>query len=111
MICSTCNGMRFTTRRVPEYRTATFNRTPDGYVCWPAQGGTPVRERFATGRTVTHTEQCATCNGSGIGLDPAHDPDCRQCGGMGERNAWDCSGEYVSEDCQCHAPAAESEAA
>lgn len=53
------------------------------------------------------SELCTDCNGSGLAVDPAHDPDCRQCHGTGERGVMDCmDGSYDgTEPCRCKKPA------
>lgn len=83
----------------------------NGFVTSEMLGGVAVRERFATGRILGISEMCTDCYGSGIQIDPAHDPDCGQCSGTGQRNAWDSSGDYETENCLCVAPVVGSEAA
>lgn len=108
MICSTCDGMRFVDRRVPQYQTYNVHRK-DGVPCAPRDGGIATLERFPTGRTVTHRSLCDDCGGTGLAVDPAHDPDCHLCRGTGVRNAY-AAGEWETEDCQCSAPVADLEA-
>lgn len=53
------------------------------------------------------SEICPDCQGTGLAVDPAHDPDCI-CQGTGERPVMDCmDGSYDgTEDCSCRAPIA-----
>jgi DnaJ-class molecular chaperone len=48
---------------------------------------------------------CNNCQGSGLALDPRHDPACTQCHGTRDRPVMDCmNGSYDgSEPCTCHA--------
>ena len=104
MECQTCNGMRFVSVKRQQMVTKTVYYSKDGYPQWQCDGGTPVRETFPTGRTVTHQELCLTCHGSGLAQDPERNPDCRWCNGTGQTHAYCSSGDWVPEQCQCEAP-------
>lgn len=84
MTCTTCNGLRFVLVERPKR--------------WYQSGTSAV---IGTHRV---NELCDDCQGTGLAVDPAHDPDCGMCSGRGERNAWDSSGDWVPELCQCEAP-------
>ena len=106
MICSTCNGMRFVVVKQPQYQNVTTWVNPDtGLVTSQMLGGVPVRHQLPTGRMSGISEVCSECQGTGLALDPARDPDCPQCHGRGERNAWASSGEWETEPCSCTKPA------
>lgn len=107
MQCTTCHGVGFMTIQQPQLQTVTSWVSPvSGKALPQREGGVAVHHKLPTGRTVGISVLCCDCQGSGKGLDPDHDPACHQCHGTGERNAWDSDGDWVTEQCVCHAPAA-----
>ena len=88
MICTTCNGRRFVIKQ--ERRK------------WHQDGTWCYMGSLTTG--ISHV--CDDCHGTGLALDPAHDPSCNQCHGTGERGVIDCmDGSYDgTEPCTCSAP-------
>lgn len=110
MECNTCNGIGFVLVERPETVTKTFYKK-DGYVCWPCDGGTPVRETFPTGRKLKINELCDDCHGSGKGLHPDHNPACVHCHGTGDMTVSDGHGCIDTDVCTCVAPAVELEVA
>lgn len=111
MLCNTCSGTRFVLVQRQQFVTKCIYRKADGTVCWPHEGGTPQRERFPTGKWVGISEICPDCEGTGLAIDPARDPECTMCNGRGERNAWDSSGEWEVEQCDCENPHVDKEVA
>lgn len=85
MECGTCHGMRFVSVEAPKY--------------WKQSG---VRAAIGTQWV---SEMCPDCDGTGLAVDPARNPDCHQCDGRGQRNAFASSGEWETEDCTCTNPA------
>lgn len=85
MECQTCSGMRFVLVERPKR--------------WYQSGTSAV---IGTHRV---NELCDDCQGTGLGLDPAHNPDCTQCHGRGEMTVGDGSGGVDFDVCPCTNPA------
>lgn len=85
MECTTCDGRGFITRQVPRK--------------YKQHGVTVTLGNLTQSETVF----CPTCEGSGRGVDPDHDPGCGQCQGTGWRGVMNCmDGSYDgTEPCLC----------
>lgn len=81
MECQTCSGLRFVLVERPKR--------------WYQSGTSAV---IGTHRV---NELCPDCNGTGLAVDPARDPDCSWCHGTGETHAYCSSGDWVPEVCGC----------
>ena len=100
MNCQTCNGTKFVSVQKRVYITMTVYEK-NGYPSWQCEGGTPVRHRLPTGRFRTVREICPACQGTGLELNPAHDPNCPKCHGRGTEAVSDGHGGVEYDVCPC----------
>lgn len=101
MQCTTCNGIGFVLVERQQYVSRRIHRTASGRNCWPHESSISAIERFPTGRYHKINELCDDCHGSGRGLDPDFDPDCRQCQGTGTATVADGYGGTDYDECAC----------
>ena len=85
MQCTTCSGLGFVLVERPKY--------------WHQSGTSAV---IGTQKV---SEICDECHGLGLMADPAHNPNCTRCAGIGTMTVSDGHGGVEFDKCPCENPA------